>query len=469
MKSGGAVVAVLFTDIVGSTELLTRLGDDAFEGVRRRHFRTLGAIVGSAGGTEVKKLGDGLMAVFKSPLDAVACGTAIQRAMARQNLATGDGPVEVRVGLHVGEPIRDGEDYVGTPVVVAKRLCDLAFGGQVLTSSLVRELVGSRSDASFKPLGRQALKGFAEPVDVFEIDWHTEPLGSRQVVPPGLRTEGPFVGREDELAILEDLLSSLSPQSSRVALVAGEAGIGKTRLVAELAAGAGKAGTVLYGRCDSTNLIPYQPFVEALEPHLEAAREVLGADFVDISALFPTVTPVGEPSFAPSTLGDHDAARYRLFESVSTVLDALRPGPVLVVLDDLHSADVPTLLLLRHVLRTAGDSSVLVVGTYRRSELSRNHPLSNLLADLRRDVPSRRLQLGGISESDITRLLGAGDEDEAAVRAVAGAVAKATGGNPYFVLETLRHLRASGVLDERGRPTTPGLDVARLEVAEGIR
>ncbi|TMK84628.1 MAG: adenylate/guanylate cyclase domain-containing protein, partial [Actinobacteria bacterium] len=142
MTPPGAVVTLLFTDIVGSTELLSRLGDDAFEGVRRLHFRTLGEVVKAAGGSEVKKLGDGLMAAFGSSVDAVGCATAIQGAVARQNLAAGEGRVEVRVGLHVGEPIRDEEDYYGTPVVVAKRLCDLANGGQVLTSSLVRDLVG---------------------------------------------------------------------------------------------------------------------------------------------------------------------------------------------------------------------------------------------------------------------------------------------------------------------------------------
>src|SRR5437588_11269669 len=137
MEPAGGVVTLLFTDIVGSTELLSGLGDDAYEEVRRKHFRVLGDVVNVTGGSEVKKLGDGLMAVFPSSVDAVRCAMAIQRAVARQNLTGGAGRVEVRVGLHAGEPIREEEDYFGTPVVVAKRLCDLANGGQVLTSSLV--------------------------------------------------------------------------------------------------------------------------------------------------------------------------------------------------------------------------------------------------------------------------------------------------------------------------------------------
>src|SRR5205814_6425570 len=91
MTPPGAVVTLLFTDIVGSTELLSRLGDDAFEQVRRKHFRMLSEVVTAAGGAEVKKLGDGLMAVFASSVDAVGCAMAMQRAAARQSFAGGEG------------------------------------------------------------------------------------------------------------------------------------------------------------------------------------------------------------------------------------------------------------------------------------------------------------------------------------------------------------------------------------------
>ncbi|MBV8387159.1 MAG: AAA family ATPase, partial [Acidimicrobiia bacterium] len=297
MQTGGAVVTLLFTDIVGSTELLAQLGDDAYERVRRKHFRLLGDAVRASGGAEVKNLGDGLMAAFSSAVDAVGCAAAIQRAVARQRLGAGDGGIEIRVGLHVGEPIRDEEDYFGRSVVLAKRLCDLAGPGQVFTSSLVRDLVGSRSTAPFTPLGPKTLKGFAEPFEVFEVEWRSDPSSASAPVPPGLRSMGPFVGRDRELATLEGLLKAASTEGCQVALVGGEAGIGKTRLAAELAARASGTCTVLYGRCDPANLIPYQPFVQAFEAHLGSARDSLGPDFGDISALFPTVTPSGEASF----------------------------------------------------------------------------------------------------------------------------------------------------------------------------
>src|SRR5205085_12685473 len=111
--------------------------------------------------------------------------------VARLTPGAAEGVVGVRVGLHAGQPIRDAEDDYGTPVVVAKRLRDLANGGQVLTRSLVRDLGGSRSSASCKPLGPRTLKGFGEPFEIFEVDWRTEYKTSRPPVPAGLRAEGP--------------------------------------------------------------------------------------------------------------------------------------------------------------------------------------------------------------------------------------------------------------------------------------
>ena len=134
--SDSAVVTFLFTDLVGSTEMLDRLGDDGAEQVRRTHFRLLRDAVTGAGGEEVKNLGDGLMVAFSSALAAVRCATAMQQAVAQHNLGERDAVLDVRIGLHVGEPIRDEDDYFGSSVVVAKRLSDRARGGQVIASDL---------------------------------------------------------------------------------------------------------------------------------------------------------------------------------------------------------------------------------------------------------------------------------------------------------------------------------------------
>jgi class 3 adenylate cyclase len=179
-------VTFLFTDLVGSTELLDKLGDDEAERLRQAHFRLLREAVAGRHGQEVKNLGDGLMVAFASAVDALACAVVMQEAVRLHNQQPGqEHPLEVRIGLHVGEPLRDEDDYFGTPVVVAKRLCDSAQGGRILVSELVRGLVGSRGGYVFRVLGPLALKGFAEPLSACEVVW--EPDGWIDVEARGLR------------------------------------------------------------------------------------------------------------------------------------------------------------------------------------------------------------------------------------------------------------------------------------------
>jgi class 3 adenylate cyclase/DNA-binding SARP family transcriptional activator/tetratricopeptide (TPR) repeat protein len=174
MSRPAGVVTLLFTDLVGSTALLGRLGDDAADEVRRAHFALLRGAVARAGGEEVKSLGDGLMVAFASPVQALGCAVAIQQAVAEHNALQADRQLAVRVGLHAGEPAAEDGDFHGTPVVVARRLCDAAEGGQVLASELVAQLVGSRGGFRFRPLGGLALKGLVEPVPAVAVDWEAE-------------------------------------------------------------------------------------------------------------------------------------------------------------------------------------------------------------------------------------------------------------------------------------------------------
>jgi class 3 adenylate cyclase len=164
-------VTLLFTDLVGSTELMDRLGDDASDRLRRGHFAILRAAAAEHHGREVKNLGDGLMMAFPSALAAVACAVRMQQQIAAGNATAEGESIGLRIGLNAGEAISAGDDYFGSPVVVAKRLCDRADPGQVLTSEVVRALVGSRGGYRFTPLGLTSLKGFADPLSVFELDW----------------------------------------------------------------------------------------------------------------------------------------------------------------------------------------------------------------------------------------------------------------------------------------------------------
>jgi class 3 adenylate cyclase len=165
------IVTLLFTDLVESSELVEKLGEDRANRIRRSYFRLVRMAARRYGGQEVKNLGDGLMVVFGSAVDAVSSGILIQQTVHQQNLDAPDFPLGVRVGLHAGEPIRERDDYFGQPVVIAKRLCDSAQGGQIIVSDLVRSIVGSREEFDFSEVGFLALKGIAGPVLALEVGW----------------------------------------------------------------------------------------------------------------------------------------------------------------------------------------------------------------------------------------------------------------------------------------------------------
>jgi class 3 adenylate cyclase len=148
-------VSIVFTDVVGSTEMLSRLGDEAAESLRRRHLAQLREVVASHGGREVKSLGDGLMIAFAVPSSALVATVDMQRAVDRHNVDA-DEPLAIRIGVATGECDVDGLDFHGTAVVEAARLCAVAEGGQILVTDLVRALARSRGSHRFEQLGRRA-------------------------------------------------------------------------------------------------------------------------------------------------------------------------------------------------------------------------------------------------------------------------------------------------------------------------
>ncbi|MCA1846672.1 MAG: adenylate/guanylate cyclase domain-containing protein, partial [Actinobacteria bacterium] len=239
-RAAADIVTLLFTDLVGSTELLQRMGDDAAEEFRRLHFKLLRQVVAARRGDEVKNLGDGLMVVFGSALDALGSAIEIQRAVRAHN-ERGNGPAfQIRVGLNAGLPIRSEDDYFGTPVVVAKRLCDAAEGDQILVSEVLAGLVGSRGGFAFHPVGLFELKGLAEPVAAMSLEWREPASEGRSALvdvemplPMALRCPEPFafVDRPEPWAVLDRAWAGAAAGARQIVLVAGEAGAGKTRLV----------------------------------------------------------------------------------------------------------------------------------------------------------------------------------------------------------------------------------------------
>jgi class 3 adenylate cyclase len=476
VASGTATV--LFTDLVGSTELMARVGDAAFDRMRTTHFAMLRDAIAAHGGNPIKNTGDGLLATFPSAVAAVAAAVAMQQATDRQGRSAA-GPLAIRIGLSIGEVGFDAGDVFGTPVVEAARLVAAARPGQILTTTLLRAMAGSRAAASYTDLGTLQLKGLPDPVAVCEVAW--APLtGTGPGVPlPQLLTGTGriFVGRDPELERLHQLWKGVSAGDRRLALVAGEPGIGKTRLAAELAGLVHAEGAVvLAGRCDEDLGVPYQPFVEALRLYVthtdaEGLAAGLGRHGGELVRLVPEIANL--VSGLPEPLrSDPETERYRLFDAVAAWLGALSgEAPVLLIVDDLQWAAKPTLLLLRHVLRSPEPAHVLVLGTFRDTELSRTHPLTELLADLRRSACVERLSLPGLDTAAVATFLerAAGQDLTDQREQLARVVQEETEGNPFFVVEVLRHLFETGAFEQRdGRWVTAGA-IEELGIPEGVR
>ncbi len=169
-------VALLFTDIVASTELAQRLAPEMADQVRRDHFAVLRKTLSETGGTEVKKLGDGLMAVFSSASAALDCGVAMQQAVEMDNRGH-EHSVHLRVGLSGGEVAHEDDDYFGDPVIEAARLCAACEPGQILVSEVVRMMAGRRSRLlKFRSLGEAPAQRLPIPGP-----GRRDPLGPRRV------------------------------------------------------------------------------------------------------------------------------------------------------------------------------------------------------------------------------------------------------------------------------------------------
>ncbi len=450
-------VTFLLTDIEGSTAAWE--ADAAAMAVAlARHDELVEQVVTSRGGRLIKTRGEGdaTFSVFDRPSAAAAAAVELQEAIAYEPWAL-TVPMRVRVALHTGEAeFRDG-DYFGRAVNRAARLRSLAEGSQIVCSGATAELVidSLSDDVVLVDLGTRQLRNLARPEHVFELrlvsaDDRHEPVlpdapMERPSLPPVLAGPGPFVGRGIELEHLYTAWQTTLAGATNAVLIAGEPGVGKTRLAGEWSRQVYDQGAVvLYGRCDEDLGAPYQPFAEALRslvPCIDASR-LRGLRGVE--ALLPLVPGLTDllPDPAAPTRADPDTERYALFDATVALLGlASASAPLVLILDDLHWAAKPTLLLLRHLLRFGEHARVQIVGTYRSTDLDRSHPLAAMLADLHRDGTAHRLSLGGLDEDEVSAYVAeAGYEDEELGRALASV----TGGNPFFLIEALRHVDESG-------------------------
>jgi class 3 adenylate cyclase/tetratricopeptide (TPR) repeat protein len=473
-------VSVLFTDLVESTALSSRLGAQAAEKLRRTHFGLLRAAAAEHGGREVKNLGDGLMVAFPGVGAALDAAVAMQQAIDRHNRAGGE-PLAIRVGVATGDAEEDDGDLFGEPVVAAARLCAAADGGAILVPEVLRVLA-PRGSHEFRPVGDLDLKGLPEPVPTAEVAWSSTedaPGGVELPLPARLavRSLAGFVGRVAERELLDAARKSAAGGERRGVFLGGEAGMGKTRLASEVAAEAHEAGAVvLYGRCDEELAIPYQPWVEALGHYVthadaDALHRNDPSGLAELTRLVPQLCR-RMPDLPAPVSTDPSTERHLLFGAVVGLLGEIaRDQLCVVVLDDLHWADRPSVQLLRQVVATIDLGAVLVVGTYRDTDLDAEHPMTDALAGLHRERGVDVVALHGLGDTEVVALLEsvAGHEMLDDGIAVAHAVRAETDGNPFFVGEVLRHLAETGAIVQQDGRWVAATDLAEIGLPASVR
>src|SRR3954447_15057859 len=282
--------------------------------------------------------------------------------------------------------------------------------------------------------------------------------------------EGVFVGREREVDKLRAGLEDALGGHGKLLMVVGEPGIGKTRTAEELVTYARLRGArVLIGRSYEAEGAPaYWPWLQMARSFVEDGdadhlHELLGAGAADIARVMPELREVF-PDLEPQHSLEPEQARFRFFDAVTTFLrNVAAEQPLVILLDDLHWADAPSLRLLQFLARELSDASILVVGTYRDVELGRRHPLSQALADLSRQGLVERVTLRGLSEQEVARFI----EVTASIQpppSLVSAIHEETEGNPFFVSEIVNLLAAEGELDDPS-----GLSEWTLTIPQGVR
>jgi class 3 adenylate cyclase len=311
---------------------------------------------------------------------------------------------------------------------------------------------------------RQVLAAVVAKTDV------AEPRAEEAGNPLDRLASGVFVGRERELEELRACVDEARKGSGRIVLLAGEPGIGKTRIASELGTyGRVRGFQVLWGRCHETGGAPaYWPWVQIIRAYLhdrdpQNVRSDMGAGAADIAKVVSDVRERMPDLPEPPPL-EPEQARFRLFDSITAFLrTATARQPLVLVLDDIHWADQASLLLLQFLAREMGSARLVVIGTYRDVELGREHPLFQALGDLTREPVTRRFALRGLTAADVGRYIemtvGAAPPPE-----LGQVVHRETEGNPFFVGEVVRLLVAEGRLDGGERATG-----WKVGVPQGVR
>ena len=456
-------ITVMFCDLVGSTDIAARLDAEDWRNLVGSYLDEASAAVTGLGGHVLKKLGDGLMALFGYPLAqendaerAVRAALAIQRALAElnaRNAGKGAPPLAARIGLESGQVVVDATGEVfGEAPNVAARVQGAADPGSILITATVQRQTAGLFVA--EDLGARGLKGVSAPVTLYRIVRASG--GGRR---GGARVLTSLVGREEELDLLGRRWERARKGEGQLALVVGEPGLGKSRLIEEFRARLGETPHT-WVEWSSSQLLqntPLHPIAEwgrlrfggADAPDgrpladLENTLELIGLDAGEYAPLLAPLVDVPLPEDRRAKFAPEELRRRQLAAMTALVLAGARSQPAVIAFEDLHWADPTSLDLMRALAERGAQAPLLLIATTRPEfrppwSVRSHHSV---------------ISLSPLDRAQVARMVGELASRHALSKEVIEGVSERTGGVPLFVEEVTRLLLERGV--EGGAQTIP--------------
>jgi class 3 adenylate cyclase len=463
-------VTIMFTDMEGSTNLLSTRGFTESHEIMKAYESIIDEKVAEHAGRRIKGLGDGLMVSFGSSRHGVECALEIQKAIAEYSKQNPEREIRIRIGINTGEVVEEAGDIFGSAVNVAARVAGKAKGGEILVSDVVRILVGPVHEINFDYKGAYKLKGFPDRWRIHKVTPGESISTMTTVVPIG---DG-FVGREQERLDMRMVLDRAATGSGGMVFIAGAPGIGASRFAAEVAGDAvGKGWVVLSGRCADQATSPLSPFRDVLTAAVATAgaktlQDAVGQNGQLLAQLVPALRQKVR-GMAASPEVNPDKLREQLFHAIFDFLVAYQGAkPMLIVVDDLQWADDASILLLRDLAERLSGSRIVLAATYWESELDSGRPFTPVVSRLLRRRRAQRIGLGRLSDREVEKMVAAMAETPVMPIQLIG-IQAATEGNPLFVEHSFLYMAASDTMLGGSSRVQASFTEEDLELAQSVR
>ena len=462
-------VTIMFTDMEGSTNLLSTRGFTESHEIMKAYETIIDEKVAEHAGRRIKGLGDGLMVSFGSSRHGVECALEIQKAIAEYSKQNPERKIRIRIGINTGEVVEEAGDIFGAAVNVAARVAGKAKGGEILVSDVVRSLVGPVAEIRFDYKGAYKLKGFPDRWRIHKVT-----PGESTTLVTVLPTGDGFVGRDQERLDLRMVLDRAATGSGGMVFITGAPGIGGSRLAAEVAGDAARKGwVVLTGRCGEQGANPLSPFRDVLNAAVANAgaktlQEAVGENGQLLAQLVPALRQKVR-GMATSPEVHADKVREQLFRAIFDFLVVCQGAkPMLIVIDDLQWADDASVLLLRDLAERLGGSRIVLAATYWESELDSGRPFTPVVSRLLRRRRAQRIGLGRLSDREVEKMVAAMAETPVTPIQLLG-IQAATDGNPLFVEHSFLYMAASDSMLGGSSRVQASFTEEDLELAQSVR